>query len=96
MSPSLIRRAGGVLAALTLVSLSACGQKGELYLPDWEERAEALEKELADERDRNDALRQELTRYRYQLREQLEPHAETLDGARTAPPAEPPSVDGER
>ncbi|MGB0723135.1 MAG: LPS translocon maturation chaperone LptM [Gammaproteobacteria bacterium] len=91
-----IRRSGGVLAVLALATLSACGQKGDLYIPDWKERAETLEEQLAEERDRNDVLRQELTRYRYQLQERLEPRPETLDGARTAPAAEPPDVDGER
>lgn len=72
---------------IPLLFLFGCGQKGPLYLEDWEAKADRLETQLEEARRRNDVLREELRRYRLMLGERLEPPVETLEGDRPARPA---------
>ena len=72
---------------LPLLLLVGCGQKGDLYLEDWETKANRLETQLEAAKQRNDVLREELRRYRLMLGDQLAPPAETLEGERPAQPA---------
>ena len=72
---------------MPLPLLVGCGQKGPLYLEDWEAKADRLETQLDVERRRTDVLREEIRRYRLMLGDQLEPPAETLEGDRPAKPA---------
>ena len=67
--------------------LSACGQKGPLYLENWEAKAEKLEQQLDLEKQRNQVLRDEIRRYRLMLDDQLQPPAQTLEGDTPAKPA---------